>query len=172
MTTEPNPTAVLAHELRVALARMQTILVANSSLLSVPFTDAPEQSPWMRVEAALIRLSAAAGALSDAIPNTRVVTSAYVVPDSPKMLRETLCVAQTEIGASPWAELDLKQEHIARLQRLVDECDRHRPLGPDGKHGDRHTPTCGCDDRTVCPIHHTQLRWGQCAECGPDGDTA
>lgn len=27
-------------------------------------------------------------------------------------------------------------------------------------------------DGVVCPIHHTQLRWGQCAECGPDGDSA
>jgi hypothetical protein len=76
----------------------------------------------------------------------RPVTTSYEVADGPKMLRETLCVAQTEIGASPWAELDLKQEHIARLQRLIDACDTHRPLGPDGKHGDRHTPTCGCED--------------------------
>jgi hypothetical protein len=59
------------------------------------------------------------------------------------MLRETLCVAQTEIGNSPWNE-DRKREHIDRLQRLIDACDVHRPLGPDGKHGDRHTATCGC----------------------------
>lgn len=65
------------------------------------------------------------------------------VPDSPKMIRETLCVAQSAIAvflAGP-----RNQEHIQRLQRLIDECDRHRPLGPDGRHGDRHTPTCGCD---------------------------
>jgi hypothetical protein len=30
------------------------------------------------------------------------------------------------------------------LQVLIDECDRMRPLGPDGKHGDRHTVECGC----------------------------
>lgn len=70
----------------------------------------------------------------------------YEVPDSPKMLRETLCVAQTRIGASPLDE-SRKAEHIARLQRLIDACDAHRPLGPDGKHGDRHTPTCGCGVR-------------------------
>lgn len=66
--------------------------------------------------------------------------------DSPKMLRETLCLASSRIAQS---DLDQhrKRADIERLQRLIDECDRHRPLGPDGKHGDRHTPTCGCEDR-------------------------
>ena len=68
---------------------------------------------------------------------------AYVIPDSPKMLRETLCVAQSRIGNRPYDE-GRKQEHINRLQRLIDECERHRPLGIGGKHGDLHTPTCGC----------------------------
>ena len=68
-----------------------------------------------------------------------------VVEDTPKMLRETLCSAQAHIGLND-ADTDRAVEHIARLQRLIDECDRHRPLGPDGKHGDRHTPTCGCED--------------------------
>jgi hypothetical protein len=69
--------------------------------------------------------------------------TAYIVPDSPKLLRETLCVAQSRIGNSPLDE-GRKHEHIDRLQRLIDECDRHRPLGADGKHGDLHTPSCGC----------------------------
>jgi hypothetical protein len=62
------------------------------------------------------------------------------VSDTPKMLRETLCVAQASLPDHRRAE------HAARLQRLIDECDRHRPIGPDGKHGDRCTDTCGCDD--------------------------
>lgn len=70
------------------------------------------------------------------------------VPDGPKMLRETLCVAQARIGDSPYDE-GRKLEHIYRLQRLIAECDRHRPLGPDGKHGNRHTRTCGCDKPTL-----------------------
>lgn len=70
--------------------------------------------------------------------------TAYIVPDSPKMLRETLCVAQARIGNSPH-DKGRKAEHIARLGRLIDECDRHRPIGPDGKHNDRHTDTCGCE---------------------------
>lgn len=73
---------------------------------------------------------------------------AYIVPDGPKMLRETLCVAQSRIGNSPYDE-GRKREHIARLQRLIDECDRMRPLGPNGKHDDRHTPECGCEDNPL-----------------------
>lgn len=73
------------------------------------------------------------------------MTTTYTIRDDPKMLRETLCVAQHVIGRS-MPDADRKHEHIARISRLITECDRHRPLGPNGKHGDRHTPTCGCDD--------------------------
>ena len=59
-----------------------------------------------------------------------------------KMLRETLCVAQTYVGLS---DNSRKLQHSATLQQLINECDRHRPLGSDGKHGNRHTKTCGCD---------------------------
>lgn len=53
-----------------------------------------------------------------------------------KAVREALCIAQASVS----------DEHVARtLGMLVAECDRHRPLGPDGKHDDRHTATCGCD---------------------------
>lgn len=69
----------------------------------------------------------------------------YEVPDGPKMLRETLCAAQAHLGNSVWLEEPAKSQHVARLQRLIDACDVHRPLGSDGKHGDRHTPSCGCD---------------------------
>jgi hypothetical protein len=72
----------------------------------------------------------------------------YAVPDSPKMLRETLCVAQAGINElirrgqkSAGASMG---SHLERLQRLIEECDRKRPVGPDGKHGDRHTSECGC----------------------------
>lgn len=70
--------------------------------------------------------------------------TAYIVPDSPKMLRETLCVAEARISNSPLDERD-KAGHIARLGRLIEECDRHRPLDKGGKHGNLHTSTCGCD---------------------------
>lgn len=47
------------------------------------------------------------------------------VDDTPKMIRETLCVVQSRIADSPLDE-DRKWEHIERLQRLIDECDRQR----------------------------------------------
>lgn len=63
---------------------------------------------------------------------------------SVKMLRETLCIAQSLIGNTPYN--DYRREHdAARLSELIRECDRHRPLGSDGKHGNLHTPTCGCE---------------------------
>lgn len=77
------------------------------------------------------------------------MTTNYEIPDGPKMLCETLCVAQSRIANSPDIFEGRQREHIERLQRLIDACDTHRPLGPDGKHGDLHTPTCGCEDVVV-----------------------
>ena len=54
---------------------------------------------------------------------------------NPKMLRERLCQQQT------WAPDDFTRNEIGRLIAVLD---LHRPLGDDGKHGDLHTPTCGC----------------------------
>lgn len=67
----------------------------------------------------------------------------YQLPNGPKMLQETLGLAQQLVGASgdPRAS-----EHVQRLQDVINECQRMRPTGPDGKHGSRHTPRCGCDD--------------------------
>ena len=92
----------------------------------------------------------------------------YKIPDGPKMLRETLCVAQAHVGNSTDPR---KAEHVARLGRLIAECDRYRPIGGDGKHGNRHTPGCEPADTaepTPCP---DGFRWiGQpfwsCDGCG------
>ena len=65
------------------------------------------------------------------------------VPDTIKMLRETLCVAQTAITHT-YPHDPHRDEHIARLQRLANDCDRQRPLDPNGTHN-HHTPTCGCE---------------------------
>ena len=56
----------------------------------------------------------------------------------PKMLREYLCSQQYHCP-----------DRFTRdeIQRLIDVLDLHRPIGADGKHRNRHTPTCGCDDR-------------------------
>lgn len=58
--------------------------------------------------------------------------------DPPKMLREAVCFAQT------WAADATARDRIGRLIAAIDV---HRPLGPDGNHGSRHTATCGCWDK-------------------------
>ena len=68
------------------------------------------------------------------------------VQDSIKMLRETLCVAQGAVNRGV-SSGDRRSEHSDRLQRLIDECNRQRPLASNGKHGNLHTPTCGCEDK-------------------------
>jgi hypothetical protein len=73
----------------------------------------------------------------------------YVIPVSPKMLRETLCVVQSGLHALERERPGINaggtiKVHLARVQHLLDECDRKRPTGPDGKHDSRHTPECGC----------------------------
>ena len=93
--------------------------------------------------------------------------------DTLKALRETLCLAQTALAndfqeathggdladapgvianprpdTEPWV-IELCQDYVnatERIGRIIAEIDRQRPLGPDGKHGDRHTSTCGCED--------------------------
>jgi hypothetical protein len=55
----------------------------------------------------------------------------------PKMLREQLC-NQQHYAADAFTK--------GEIQRLINVLDLHRPLGPNGKHGSLHTPTCGCED--------------------------
>ena len=60
-----------------------------------------------------------------------------------KMLRETLNVLYQfyrDVGLNP-------SMVRKRLDNLINEIDRHRALGSDGKHGNLHTATCGCEDR-------------------------
>lgn len=82
------------------------------------------------------------------------------VPADPKMLRETLCLAQGLVSRSVAADAgaDNRKHHVRRLESLIRECDRHRPLGPNGKHGDRHTPSCGCDDVELPPAESPRYR--------------
>lgn len=66
--------------------------------------------------------------------------------DSLKMVREALCVAQAAIGNFPNKPTNW-DGCTTILQRLINDIDRQRPLGSDGKHGKLHTPTCGCEDK-------------------------
>lgn len=67
--------------------------------------------------------------------------------NTPKMVREALCVAQSALGqrARDGIDVDLVPRWRAQLGALIAAIDEHRPLDPDGKHGDGHTATCGCD---------------------------
>lgn len=69
--------------------------------------------------------------------------------DTLKALRETLCRAEsaTIFLRDERGEIEPDADDLARISRIIAEIDRQRPLGPDGKHGDLHTPTCGCEDR-------------------------
>jgi hypothetical protein len=80
--------------------------------------------------------------------------STIETPDSLKMVREALCVAQAWLptvhdGGEALAAIEV-------LGRLIEDIDRQRPLGPDGKHDDRHTPTCGCEDVDTFEVHTSQ----------------
>jgi len=68
----------------------------------------------------------------------------YITDEAPKMLRETLCLAQHALTLGEPAAA--AGPHVRRLQHLIDACDELRPLGADGKHDQRHTPYCGCED--------------------------
>ena len=69
-------------------------------------------------------------------------TWTYTVPVSPKSMREAMCVATTSLGRAG----EVMDPFVKSMETLIRECDRHRPRGADGKHGDLHTPTCGCED--------------------------
>lgn len=72
------------------------------------------------------------------------MTTTLTVPQVPKMIREALCVAEHAVNQNV---ADINKHGAPQvLAALINECDRHRPTGPDGKHGGRHTPTCGCED--------------------------
>lgn len=83
------------------------------------------------------------------VHDLRAPIHTYAVPVSPKMLRETLCVVESALtalererpGFNAGGTVDA---HRHRIALLIEECDRKRPLGPNGKHDSRHTDECGC----------------------------
>lgn len=69
-----------------------------------------------------------------------------------KTLREDLCVAQSALSYySVTADPNAQIGRIKRRDAIVQQIDKLRPLGPDGKHKNRHTEFCGCEvpDREV-----------------------
>lgn len=72
--------------------------------------------------------------------------TATIPVDDLKATREALCLAQAALMLLSEADARAASLHaVLHLQPLIDEIDRHRPLWPDGKHGELHTETCGCD---------------------------
>lgn len=69
---------------------------------------------------------------------------------SPKEIREALCRAQAGVY----------QGNRDALGKLIAACDELRPLGSDGKHGDLHTPYCGCEDKPEPPMKSLAIRAG------------
>lgn len=69
-----------------------------------------------------------------------------LLPYGVKMLREHLCLAQWAVNHP---SSGLPNEHASRsIAAVIAWCDLLRPTGTDGKHGDLHTPWCGCEDVT------------------------
>lgn len=68
---------------------------------------------------------------------------------SPKAARELLCELQ-QLSYGEWSQVT-KYGHDL-IKSLISQIDQHRPLGPDGKHGNRHTATCGCDPTYPFPL--------------------
>lgn len=69
--------------------------------------------------------------------------------DTPKMVREHLCLAQAALATRIRSGLDVDRARraIDQIQTLIDRVDEHRPVGSNGKHGiGRCTGTCGCED--------------------------
>lgn len=79
----------------------------------------------------------------------RGLSPAFIPVNCLKATREALCAAQSSLGERARAGIDVGwvPHWVDRLQALIDQIDVHRPLGSNGKHGDLHTSTCGCEDR-------------------------
>lgn len=68
--------------------------------------------------------------------------------ESVKMLREQLCLAQLSVQTDlDWNGVHSQERVSATLGNIINVLDHHRPLGADGKHGNKHTKTCGCEDK-------------------------
>ena len=64
--------------------------------------------------------------------------SLYARPSMLKPMLESMCLAQTHAKSAVQRDI---------FQMLINQIDCYRPLGPDGKHGNRHTVRCGCEDK-------------------------
>lgn len=61
-----------------------------------------------------------------------------------KMAREHLCRIQLGLNGDIYGMAT--ESDYSWIQKTIDEIDKLRPLGSNGKHGKLHTPWCGCED--------------------------
>lgn len=73
-----------------------------------------------------------------------------------KALREALCVAQSAISQAYGGRSgEYTKGKVSRIGEIIDQIDTLRPLGPNGKHGNRHTEFCGCEDNPYLELLNT-----------------
>lgn len=163
-----NPAMPLGGELTLdvigrdgKLSRLRTIapIIENEVTTDPHYSDAGREvefgpgyfwhPPTLEYMDLTVRVRMQAGTTEDGVLYAAYQPSAIMPElrlqhDDLKSLRETLALAQSALlqGAAAWRH---EEGHSERIGRLIAEIDRQRPLDPDGKHGDLHTPTCGCE---------------------------
>ncbi|MEV0031407.1 hypothetical protein [Nocardia sp. NPDC050793] len=65
---------------------------------------------------------------------------------SVKTLGEALAFAETAL-LNFYPDTDQRRRYAEVIAELLADVERQRPTGSDGKHGELHTPTCGCADK-------------------------
>lgn len=71
--------------------------------------------------------------------------ASYTVPHDPKMVHEAMCLAEGVISRQD-VGVGRDVRYLQIISDFIKECERKRPLGPNGKHGNMHTAECGCED--------------------------
>lgn len=168
LTAERDRFRAAAVRIREARRRLSSRLIASAHLLDVPFTDAPDHSPWTGVKAALYALDAAVDAY---------VAGQVEVPPTPTTDAEIEALPRLDLGAFvSIAEqsrqmavevVELTRERnqlravVEKVRALIDEqCDgNHRP-----------------DDASPCPagdlVHALRDALSATQTPGADTDTA
>lgn len=71
----------------------------------------------------------------------------YVSREVPKTVHEHLCLAQAGLAqrVRDGLDVDMSMAAIETLNGMLRQVNGHRPVGHNGKHGQDHTDTCGCE---------------------------
>lgn len=144
---------------RTALASMHALLAIHDLLderlpESQPRNSTPEGAVWRPEGLTVAEAGEAARTAAKAVREAHSGDSGI----RPELDTVTVTLPRAPIGHYPsqWSPKGLR-EHLCQQQTfapdertrwtihiLIDLLDTHRPIGPDGKHDERHTGTCGC----------------------------